>query len=171
LNHIRTIRPGGKTRRAVNELSKDYARVIESKADQALNAVITKSFGGTQDTGSGGSAAARPRPRPDKANQSKSARKGLDEKNMNRAPACRHPSHMAIGTFFSKHPFPAEQILLRVMPECSASVLELQISLLRARFTQPRPRLSPVLWASTSLFESRQKLSPGRIPKYPDPVR
>ena len=79
---------------------------------------------------------------------------------------------MAIGTFlFYTHPFPDEQIFLRVIavraPQAFLSLKYLYCALL---FTTPYLVCSTVL-SGLYIFtlKARQSISPGRLPKYPDP--
>lgn len=79
---------------------------------------------------------------------------------------------MAIGTFlFYAHPFPDEQIFLRVIalraPHAFLSFKYLYYTLL---FTTPYLVCSTLL-SGLYIFtlKARQHISPGRLPKYPDP--
>jgi hypothetical protein len=81
---------------------------------------------------------------------------------------------MAIGTFlFYTHPFPHEQIFLRVIalraPQAFMSFKYLYCALL---FTTPYLVCSTVL-SGLYIFtlKARQTISPGRLPKYPDPSK
>src|SRR5712664_2378543 len=81
---------------------------------------------------------------------------------------------MAIGTFlFYTHPFPDEQIFLRVIavraPQVFLSFQYLYCALL---FTTPYLVCSTVL-SGLYIFtlKARQTISPGRLPKYPDPSK
>ncbi len=81
---------------------------------------------------------------------------------------------MAIGTFlFYAHPFPDEQIFLRVIavraPQAFLSFKYLYCVLL---FTTPYLVCSTVL-SGLYIFtlKARQAISPGRLPKYPDPSK
>ena len=81
---------------------------------------------------------------------------------------------MAIGTFlFYTHPFPDEQIFLRVIavraPQAFLSFKYLYCALL---FTTPYLVCSTVL-SGLYIFtlKARQSISPGRLPKYPDPSK
>src|SRR5712664_4734657 len=81
---------------------------------------------------------------------------------------------MAIGTFlFYTHPFPHEQIFLRVIalraPQAFMSFKYLYCALL---FTTPYLVCSTVL-SGLYIFtlKARQTFSPGRLPKYPDPSK
>ncbi len=81
---------------------------------------------------------------------------------------------MAVGTFlFYRHPFPDEQIFLHVIamraPQALISFKYIYYVLL---FT------TPYLVCSTALsgfyiftLKARQKISPGRLPRYPDPTK
>jgi len=81
---------------------------------------------------------------------------------------------MAVGTFlFYRHPFPDEQIFLHVIamraPQAFLSFKYIYYVLL---FT------TPYLVCSTALsgfyiftLKARQKISPGRLPRYPDPTK
>src|SRR5258708_1685490 len=81
---------------------------------------------------------------------------------------------MAIGTFlFYAHPFPDEQIFLRVIavraPQAFLSFKYLYCALL---FTTPYLVCSTVL-SGVYIFtlKARQTISPGRLPKYPGPSK
>src|SRR2546430_3500281 len=81
---------------------------------------------------------------------------------------------MAIGTFlFYTHPFPDEQIFLRVIAvRAPQAFLSFKYRYCRLLFTTPYLVCSTVL-SGLYIFtlKARQSISPGRLPKYPDPSK
>ena len=156
----------------VNELLEDYARFIESNADHVVNAVLKKVLWRDQDYRKWREARRSPQPGSDKGPANRSARKSLMQRALESRAFISAILAMAAGAFlFYTHPFPDEQIFLRVIalraPHAFLSFKYLYYVLL---FTTPYLVCSAAL-SGLYIFtlKARRTISPGRLPEYPDP--
>src|ERR1700691_213942 len=155
----------------VNQLLEDYARFIESSPDHVINSALKKVLWRDQDYRKWREArhrTARLRQR----TAGRSAGEGLMQRTLESRAFIAAVLAMAAGTFLVyAHPFHDEQIFLHVIavraPHAFLSFKYLYYTFL---FTTPYI-VCLTLLSALYIFtlRARQHISPGRLPKYPDP--